>query len=190
MSEQKRGRLVVVDDDGNIIDDAPQNQPEPATPPQNIDEVEVPKETKKFDLNFEDFYEEAHELDKKAGFATKPLSFIIPKKLSGTGQDEIFEVYPPTAGQLATISTLNPEDFVSILAVLFIKESKEPGGEPDTSEYERFLRCLDHMPTSIFMVFMEKFVAWWAPNAANMPATLPKSVKSIPYARNLAQNYT
>ena len=190
MTNTPHGRLAVVDDDGNVISYAPETQPKPTSPPQNIDEVEIPKETKKFDLNFEDFYEEARELDKKAGFATEPLNFIIPQKMSGTGQDETFEVYPPTAGQLATISTLNPEDFVSILAVLFIKEPKEPGGEPDTSEYERFLRCLDHMPTSIFMVFMEKFVAWWAPNAANMPTSLPKSVKSIPYARNLAQNYT
>lgn len=190
MSETSRGRLVVVDDDGNIIDDAPQTQAEPVSPPQNIDEVGIPKETGKFDLNFEDFAEEAQKLDKEAGFATKPLSFIIPEKMSGTGKDEIFVVNPPTAGQLATISTFGPEDFVSILSVLFIKEPKIPGGQPDTSEYERFLRCLDHMPMSTFLVFMEKFVAWWAPNAANMPPTLPKFGNSTLYSKNLGRNYT
>lgn len=190
MTDTPRGRLVVVDDDGHIIDDAPQTQVEPANPPQNIAEVEVPKETSKFDLNFKDFYDEARKLEKEVGYATEPLSFIIPEDMSGTGRDETFEIKPPTAGQLATISTLNQEDFVSILAVLFIKEPKKPGGEPDTSDYERFLVCMDYMPTSVFLVFMEKFVAWWAPNAANMPASLPKSTKSIPYARNLARNYT
>ena len=190
MSEQPRGRLVVVDDDGNIIDDAPQTQPEQPTQPQNIAEVEIPKNTGKFNLNFKDFYDEARKLEKETGYATEPLSFIIPEDMSGTGRDEIFEIKPPTAGQLATISTLNQEDFVSILAVLFIKEPNKPSGEPDTSDYERFLVCMDHMPVPVFMVFMEKFVAWWAPSAANMPPTLPKSVKSIPYARNLVQNYT
>lgn len=190
MTDTPHGRLAVVDDDGNVISYAPQTQPEPTSPPQNIAEVEVPKETNKFNLNFKDFYDEARKLEKETGYATEPLSFIIPEDMSGTGQDEIFEINPPTAGQLATISTLNQEDFVSILAVLFIKEPKTPGGEPDTSDYERFLVCMDHMAMSVFMVFMEKFVAWWAPNAANMPPTLPKSVKSIPYVRNSARSYT